>query len=81
MHLQPLYSDASVAGGEAAVAHFENGLCLPSGSSLSASDQSRVISAVQKALRLEEPVLELRQSIDIRVEQPLQRLDNPASTS
>jgi dTDP-4-amino-4,6-dideoxygalactose transaminase len=81
MHLQPLYADASVTGGEAAVAHFENGLCLPSGSSLSASDQTRVISAVRNALRREEPVLELRRSIDIRVEQPLQRLDNPASTN
>jgi dTDP-4-amino-4,6-dideoxygalactose transaminase len=81
MHLQPLYADASVTGGEAAVAHFENGLCLPSGSSLTASDQTRVIQAFRNALTGEEPVLELRQSIDIRVEQPLQRLGNPASTS
>jgi len=80
MHLQPLYADASVTGGDAAVAHFENGLCLPSGSSLSASDQSRVIRAFRNALSVGESVLELRQSIDIRVEQPRQRLDSPTST-
>ena len=43
MHMQPLYVDAPMSGGSAAEQHYAQGLCLPSGSSLSEQQQSRVI--------------------------------------
>ena len=43
MHLQPVFRQAAVRGGGVAAALFETGLCLPSGSSLTAEDQQRVI--------------------------------------
>jgi dTDP-4-amino-4,6-dideoxygalactose transaminase len=48
MHLQPLYRDCEVPGG-APVAEelFRAGLCLPSGSGLSPSEQDRVVEAVR----------------------------------
>lgn len=46
MHLQPVFSDCQAYGGEVSARLFANGLCLPSGSSLSDDDRSRVIEAV-----------------------------------
>lgn len=43
MHLQPVYRGCRAIGGEVAAEHFERGLCLPSGSSLSHEDQRGVI--------------------------------------
>ncbi|SVB81601.1 uncharacterized protein METZ01_LOCUS234455, partial [marine metagenome] len=46
MHLQPLYQEYeyfSIPGGDISRLLFENGLCLPSGTSLSENDQNRVI--------------------------------------
>jgi dTDP-4-amino-4,6-dideoxygalactose transaminase len=43
MHLQPVYRDAPVYGGDVSAALFERGLCLPSGSALSDDDQRRVV--------------------------------------
>lgn len=43
MHLQPVFAEAPVRGGAVAADRFERGLCLPSGSSLTAADQDRVI--------------------------------------
>lgn len=43
LHRQPLYRDAPAVGGSAADAVFDRGLCLPSGSALSAVDQDRVV--------------------------------------
>jgi dTDP-4-amino-4,6-dideoxygalactose transaminase len=47
MHMQPVFEREAVRGG--AVAHhlFEHGLCLPSGSSLSADDLGRVVSVLE----------------------------------
>jgi dTDP-4-amino-4,6-dideoxygalactose transaminase len=45
MHLQPLYRDCRVIGGNVATELFDRGLCLPSGSSLSEEDQERVVEA------------------------------------
>jgi dTDP-4-amino-4,6-dideoxygalactose transaminase len=45
MHLQPQYRDCRVIGGTVAKELFHQGLCLPSGSSLSEEDQQRVIDA------------------------------------
>jgi dTDP-4-amino-4,6-dideoxygalactose transaminase len=43
MHLQPVFAGAPAVGGEVAAAAFRDGLCLPSGSSLTAADQDRII--------------------------------------
>jgi len=50
MHLQPIFADADMIGGTIAQRLFETGLCLPSSSSLTESDQLRVIEAVRGAL-------------------------------
>lgn len=47
MHLQPLYADAPVRGGDVAARIFRTGLCLPSGSVLSDADVARVTDALQ----------------------------------
>ena len=49
MHLQPIFANARMHGGDVSDRLFANGLCLPSGSNLSANDQDRVITIVQKA--------------------------------
>ena len=46
MHLQPIFFGCSVVGGRVSEALFEDGLCLPSGSSLAQRDQDRVIEVV-----------------------------------
>lgn len=42
MHLQPVFQEYPYYGGDVAENLFENGLCLPSGSNLSAADQIRI---------------------------------------
>jgi pyridoxal phosphate-dependent aminotransferase EpsN len=49
MHLQPLYASCARYGGEVAEDLFRRGICLPSSSSLTPEDQSRVIESVQTA--------------------------------
>lgn len=49
MHLQPLYRHAECIGGEIAADLFNRGICLPSSSSLSIEDQTRVIESVRQA--------------------------------
>jgi dTDP-4-amino-4,6-dideoxygalactose transaminase len=49
MHLQPAFRECTVRGGDVAALLFEQGLCLPSGSSLSEIDQRRVISALEES--------------------------------
>lgn len=46
MHLQPAFRDCVVRGGSVANDLFEKGLCLPSGSSLTETDQAQVIDAL-----------------------------------
>jgi dTDP-4-amino-4,6-dideoxygalactose transaminase len=48
MHLQPAFRHCAVRGGEVAAHLFERGLCLPSGSALSAANQARVIAAIEE---------------------------------
>lgn len=50
MHLQPLYDNRHVYGGAIAAQLFEQGLCLPSGSSLTPDDQDRVITTFRSAI-------------------------------
>ncbi len=47
MHLQPLYSDAECVGGSVGESLFRNGLCLPSGSSLTEEQKERVVKVVE----------------------------------
>jgi len=49
MHLQPLYASARRYGGAVSEDLFRRGVCLPSSSSLSASEQGRVIRQVRVA--------------------------------
>ena len=46
MHQQPVFADALYLGGTVAEQAFERGVCLPSGSSLTETDQARVIEAI-----------------------------------
>jgi dTDP-4-amino-4,6-dideoxygalactose transaminase len=48
LHLQPAFRAAPQAGGDVAAGLFEQGLCLPSGSSLSLADQNRVIAVIRR---------------------------------
>jgi len=49
MHLQPLYATARRYGGAVAEDLFQRGICLPSSSSLTLSDQWYVIDQVRRA--------------------------------
>jgi dTDP-4-amino-4,6-dideoxygalactose transaminase len=46
LHMQPLFKDATVVGGAVAESVFAQGLCLPSGSTLSPSDQDRIVESL-----------------------------------
>ena len=50
MHMQPVFAGAQSVGGSVAQQLFETGICLPSSSSLSIEDQSRVIDSVRNAI-------------------------------
>jgi dTDP-4-amino-4,6-dideoxygalactose transaminase len=47
MHLQPVFADCPVYGGEVGRRLFDEGLCLPSGSALSDADRARVVGVVR----------------------------------
>ena len=49
MHLQPVFRDASMRGGDVCADLFRRGLCLPSGSALTQQDRERVVEAVRAA--------------------------------
>jgi dTDP-4-amino-4,6-dideoxygalactose transaminase len=51
MHLQPLFADAERIGGEVAEDLNKRGICLPSSSSLTETQQQFVIDAVRAAHR------------------------------
>ena len=50
MHLQPVFRDALVINAQVAETLFANGLCLPSGSSLTDADVDRVCEVIEQAL-------------------------------
>jgi dTDP-4-amino-4,6-dideoxygalactose transaminase len=50
MHMQPLYEGCQVIGGNVSAGLFEEGLCLPSGSSMTAADRDRVVGAFRDLL-------------------------------
>jgi dTDP-4-amino-4,6-dideoxygalactose transaminase len=47
LHLQPVFAANAVVGGSVCARIFEHGLCLPTGSALSAADQARVVDVVR----------------------------------
>jgi dTDP-4-amino-4,6-dideoxygalactose transaminase len=49
LHLQPLFRGFDVVGGKVAEHIFDQGLCLPSGTSMGDTDQDRVIELVRSA--------------------------------
>ncbi len=48
MHLQPVFRDCAVYGGGMSERLFQHGLCLPSGSNLSALDLDRITSVIRR---------------------------------
>ena len=50
MHLQPVFADHPRIGGKVAARLFDHGLCLPSGSSLTAADQERIVALLRAEL-------------------------------
>ncbi len=48
MHLQPVFADAPYYGGNVGETLFANGLCLPSGSNLTAAELDRIGSMIKK---------------------------------
>ena len=51
MHMQPIYENAPYYGGDVCEKLFDQGLCLPSGSSLTNEDILRVIEAIRNIIR------------------------------
>jgi dTDP-4-amino-4,6-dideoxygalactose transaminase len=51
MHRQPIFAACPTIGGAVAETLFERGLCLPSGSSLTASDLARVTEVIRRNVR------------------------------
>ena len=51
LHMQPVFASCRVRGGTVARDIFDRGLCLPSGSSLTAADLDRVIGIVREQHR------------------------------
>jgi len=56
MHLQPVFASAPYYGGTVAEELFSNGLCLPSGSNMSASDWNRITEVLQSLFPKENTV-------------------------
>jgi len=49
MHVQPVFAKCRTCGGEVSEHIFRHGLCLPSGSNLSAADLSRIVGVIRRA--------------------------------
>ncbi|MDP6962595.1 MAG: aminotransferase class I/II-fold pyridoxal phosphate-dependent enzyme [Planctomycetota bacterium] len=50
MHLQPVFKDCRIVGGSVSELIFEQGLCLPSGTSLTPEDQQRIVGIIADAV-------------------------------
>ena len=57
MHLQPVFRDCQFSGGEVAEDLFRDGLCLPSGSTLTGEQQQFVIAGIEEARTARVPSL------------------------
>jgi pyridoxal phosphate-dependent aminotransferase EpsN len=49
MHLQPVFADCKSYGGEVSARLFADGLCLPSGSSMTEEQRQQVIDGFRAA--------------------------------
>ena len=52
MHLQPVFKDCRVRGGEVSEDLFERGLCLPSGTQMTDEDLERVVNVLKHCYKL-----------------------------
>jgi dTDP-4-amino-4,6-dideoxygalactose transaminase len=50
MHLQPVFAGSRAIGGAVSESLFRRGLCLPSGTAMTAADVDRVCAAVARRL-------------------------------
>ncbi|CAI9679761.1 aminotransferase class I/II-fold pyridoxal phosphate-dependent enzyme [Elizabethkingia anophelis] len=53
MHMQPVFSNAPYYGGKVAEELFEDGLCLPSGSSMTDTERERITKTVKKVFKID----------------------------
>lgn len=51
MHLQPSFADCTVFGGQVSERLFQRGLCLPSGTQMTAEDLERTVSVIRSLYR------------------------------
>ena len=51
MHLQPVFKDCKVRGGSVSEMIFRDGLCIPSGSSLTAHDLERIVAVIRSVCK------------------------------
>ena len=51
MHLQPVFKDCRIRGGEVSEDLFRRGLCLPSGTQMKEEDLERVVQGIKKCFR------------------------------
>ena len=51
MHLQPVFKDCRIRGGEVSEDLFQRGLCLPSGTQMKEEDLERVVRGIRKCFR------------------------------
>jgi len=55
MHLQPVFGDCRIRGGEAGEDFFTRGLCLPSGTQLTEDDLDKITGIIKKAHGFKRP--------------------------
>ncbi|AKH95602.1 TPA: DegT/DnrJ/EryC1/StrS family aminotransferase [Elizabethkingia anophelis] len=53
MHMQPVFSNSPYYGGKVAEELFEDGLCLPSGSSMTDTERERITKTVKKVFKID----------------------------
>ncbi|WP_407500029.1 DegT/DnrJ/EryC1/StrS family aminotransferase [Elizabethkingia anophelis] len=53
MHMQPVFYNAPYYGGKVAEELFEDGLCLPSGSSMTDTERERITKTVKKVFKID----------------------------
>jgi dTDP-4-amino-4,6-dideoxygalactose transaminase len=51
LHMQPVFAGCRARGGDFAASVFERGLCLPSGSSLTAADRERICALILSTVK------------------------------
>ena len=52
MHMQPIFKDCRIRGGEVSEYLLETGLCLPSGTQMTDGDLERVVNVLRRCHKL-----------------------------